>query len=123
MDIYYTNLFISLGDAFLRTVRDIPPKGLAMSIHGFGRMSTNFVSLPLNIQSSIMLAVLNISSHINSLEVSNILYGLGKMGAIMYIDDGQNIGDSSQFLIPGFEINQISAGQLDSSLTGRGMFH
>eukprot|EP00596_Hydrurales_sp_CCMP1899_P006793 CAMPEP_0119051996 /NCGR_PEP_ID=MMETSP1177-20130426/73436_1 /TAXON_ID=2985 /ORGANISM="Ochromonas sp, Strain CCMP1899" /LENGTH=1626 /DNA_ID=CAMNT_0007031409 /DNA_START=104 /DNA_END=4981 /DNA_ORIENTATION=- len=109
-----------LGDAFSRTLRDIPPRGLAMSIHGFGRMNTNFVSLPLNIQSSIMRAVQKISSHSNSLEVSNILYGLGKMGAIMSINDGGNGANISRFLIPGFEVRDISAGELDSSLTGRG---
>jgi hypothetical protein len=70
-----------------------------------------------------MLAVQKISSHINSLEVSNILYGLGKMGAIMSIDDGENISNNTQFLIPGFEVKEISAGELDSSLTGRGMFY
>jgi hypothetical protein len=93
-----------------------------MSIYGFGRMNTNFVSLPLNMQGRIMLAVQKISSHINSLEVSNILYGLGKMGAIMSINDEGNIGNNSQFLIPGFEVKEISAGELDSSLTGRGTF-
>lgn len=80
----------SLGDAFLRTLRDLSAKGLAMAVHGLGRMNADFHSLPANFRSSIMSAIHKIAPRLNAVEVSNILYGLGKMGTKMYVEDEQH---------------------------------
>ena len=79
----------SLGDAFVCTIGedDLPPRGLAMSVHGLGRMNANFASLPSNFRTNMMSAIHKISPLINSLEVSNILYGLGKMGTCFSMDE------------------------------------
>ena len=77
----------SLGSAFVSTIGegDLPPRGLAMTVHGLGRMNADFTSLPSNFRSSIMSAIHKISPRVNSLEVSNILYGLGKMGQVFQL--------------------------------------
>jgi hypothetical protein len=80
-----------LGDAFLRTIGDLGAKGLAMSVHGMGRMNADFPSLPSNFRSSIMAAIARIAPNVNSQEVSNILYGLGKMGAMISVSAAKKV--------------------------------
>jgi hypothetical protein len=123
----------SLGDAFVLVARagSLPPRGLAMSIHGLGRMNADFTSLPSNFQTSIMSAIYKISPRVNSLEVSNMLYGLGKMGISFTIDE-VNMGkeaaasavissssNSLPFAIPGLAMKGVSSEELDLSIAGR----
>ena len=123
----------SLGDAFVLIARagSLPPRGLAMSIHGLGRMNADFASLPSNFQTSIMAAIYKISPRVNSLEVSNMLYGLGKMGTSFTIDEvnmskeaaasassSSSIG-SLPFAIPGLAMKGVSSEELDLSIAGR----
>lgn len=123
----------SLGSAFMSTIGegDLPPRGLAMTVHGLGRMNADFTSLPSNFRSSIMSAIHKISPRVNSLEVANILYGLGKMGTSFSVDDvimgseaaasaanSVNSGRSS-FAVPGLAMKGVSREELDLSITGR----
>jgi hypothetical protein len=123
----------SLGDAFVLIARagSLPPRGLAMSIHGLGRMNADFTSLPSNFQTSIMAAIYKISPRVNSLEVSNMLYGLGKMGTSFTIDEVNMskeaaastviTGSTSSlpFAIPGLAMKGVSSEELDLSIAGR----
>ena len=125
----------SLGDAFVCTIGedDLPPRGLAMSVHGLGRMNANFASLPSNFRTSMMSAIHNISPLINSLEVSNILYGLGKMGTCFSMDEvnkgkqaaAKSVSSSSSsrnkvpFAIPGLVMKGVSSEELDLSIAGQ----
>jgi hypothetical protein len=117
-----------LGDAFLRTIGDLPPRGLAMSIHGLGRMNADFTSLPPSFRSNIVSAITKISPKLNSLEVSNVLYGLGKMGTSF--SDKVNIkseieasvstivSKAGSFAIPGLAMKGVSGEELDISIAG-----
>lgn len=123
----------SLGDAFVLIARagSLPPRGLAMSIHGLGRMNADFTSLPSNFQTSIMAAIYKISPRVNSLEVSNVLYGLGKMGTSFTIDEVNmskeaaasavitSSTSSLPFAIPGLAMKGVSSEELDLSIAGR----
>ena len=125
----------SLGDAFVCTIGedDLPPRGLAMSVHGLGRMNANFASLPSNFRTNMMSAIHKISPLINSLEVSNILYGLGKMGTCFSMDEvnegkeaaAKVVSSSSSrnkvpFAIPGLVMKGVSSEELDLSIAGQG---
>ena len=120
----------SLGDAFLLTigVGGLPPRGLAMTVHGLGRMNADFATLPPNFRSSIMSAIHKISPKVNSLEISNVLYGMGKMGTSFSVDesplDDESIAattnsNATPFLIPGLAMNGVSSDELDISIAGR----
>ena len=124
----------SLGSAFVSTIGegDLPPRGLAMTVHGLGRMNADFTSLPSNFRSCIMSAIHKISPRVNCLEVSNILYGLGKMGTSFSVDEvkmgsdaaasaASNINSGTlSFAVPGLAMKGVSSEELDLSIAGRG---
>ena len=55
------------------------PKGLTMSLHGLGRMNAEFSELPADFQAALMTSIGKITPNVNDQEVSNMIYGLGKM--------------------------------------------
>lgn len=69
-------------DAFLRTSGDLHIKGLAMTIHGLGRMNANISTIPVSCRNQLLSSVSKMCDSLNPQETSNIIYGLGKMGVV-----------------------------------------
>lgn len=86
-----------LVDRFSLVVKQgsLCPKGLAMSIHGLGRMGASWDALPLALRSSILSSLVNISPELNAQEVSNVLYGLGKVK----VDWRKDLSGSTRILL------------------------
>eukprot|EP01038_Epipyxis_sp_PR26KG_P005273 gene5273-7325_t len=87
-----------LGEAFLRSMDDLGAKGLAQSVNGLGRMNAGIGSLPLKFRYNILNAIIDISTIVDAKQVSNILFGLGRMGANILIASNSNSTNQNEHL-------------------------